>query len=925
MINYVPIIHSHEKRDHKEQYHGAAFQVVIKGNLTTYRLIPDILGHVWTFDHSWIRETIELSIKKQNLTKKDVKNVLKVYFPNDLKLKENCAAYCFRLGAIASIDPKMMVLCPAITIDEKSSHPVINAIDQITSEEEKSNEKEAAAGDVLSDKVDEIVSGETVHGTTVTDDTTPEKKKRNKKKKKVAGEILSAKVNEIIRIEQYFLMTDYSLWEVILNGDSSIPTRVIDGVVQPVAPTTAEQRLAKMNELKAQGTLLMALLDKHQLKFNIHKDAKSLMEAIEEVCTTKSVSAVTSVSAANTKVHVSALPNVDTLSDAVIYSFFASQSNSLQLDNDDLKQIDADDLEEIYLKWHLGFDMSKVECYNCHRRWYFTRECRSPKDTRNKETQRRNVPADEEPTNYAPMAFTSLSSLSSDNENENVFEEDIKLLKLNVMLRDNALVELSKKFKKAEQERDKLKLKLENFQTYSKNLSKLLASQITDKTGLGYYNHVFNSAVFGSDKLISFESDVSMPTSPVYDSQLGILPLSLKIRFLTQKMNPRGNLQHALKDKGVTDSGCSRHMTGNISYLSDFEEINGGYVAFGGNPKGGKITCKDTECIVLSSDFKLPDDNHVLLRVHRENNMYNVDLKNIVPSGDLTCLFAKDTLDESNNGTEFKNQDLNQFGGMKGIKREFSVARTPQQNRIAERKNMTLIKAARTMLANSLLPIPFWAEVVNTACYVQNRVLVTKPHNKTPYELLLGRSPIIGFMRPFGCLVTILNTLDPLGKFDRKADEGFLVGYSVSSKAFRIFNSRTRIVQETLNINFLENQPNIARSRPTWLFDIDTLTQSMNYQLVVVGNQPNSSTGIQQHFDADKAEEGNVQQYVLFPLWSTGSKDPQSTDADTTFEVKELESEVHVSPSSSDKTKKHDDKTKREAKGKSHVELSTGA
>nr|GEY99177.1 retrovirus-related Pol polyprotein from transposon TNT 1-94 [Tanacetum cinerariifolium] len=144
------------------------------------------------------------------------------------------------------------------------------------------------------------------------------------------------------------------------------------------------------------------------------------------------------------------------------------------------------------------------------------------------------------------------------------------------------------------------------------------------------------------------------------------------------------------------------------------------------------------------------------------------------------------------------------------MKREFSVPRTPQQNGIAERKNKTLIKAARTMLADSLLPIPFWAEAVNTACYVQNRVLVTKPHNKTHYELLHGGTPGIGFMRPFGCPVTILNTLDPLGKFEGKVDEGFLVGYSVNSKAFGVINSRTRIVQETLHVNFLENKPNIA-------------------------------------------------------------------------------------------------------------------
>nr|GEX90080.1 hypothetical protein [Tanacetum cinerariifolium] len=114
-----------------------------------------------------------------------------------------------------------------------------------------------------------------------------------------------------------------------------------------------------------------------------------------------------------------------------------------------------------------------------------------------------------------------------------------------------------------------------------------------------------------------------------------------------------GNPHHALMDKGVIDSGCSRHITGNMSYLSDFEEINGRYVSFGGNPKGGKITGKgkiktDTKCIVLSSDFKPPDENHVLLRVPRENNMYNVDPKNIVSSGDLTCLFPKKTLNESN-------------------------------------------------------------------------------------------------------------------------------------------------------------------------------------------------------------------------------------------------------------------------------------
>ncbi|GJY96964.1 retrovirus-related pol polyprotein from transposon TNT 1-94, partial [Tanacetum coccineum] len=170
-----------------------------------------------------------------------------------------------------------------------------------------------------------------------------------------------------------------------------------------------------------------------------------------------------------------------------------------------------------------------------------------------------------------------------------------------------------------------------------------------------------------------------------------------------------------------------------------------------------------------------------------------------------------------------------------------SVARTPQQNGVVERRNRTLIEAARTMLADSKLPTTFWAEAVNTACYVQNRVLVVKPHNKTPYELFHGRTPTLSFMRPFGCPVTILNTIDHLGKFDGKADEGFFVGYSINSKAFRVFNNRTRIVEENLHIQFSENTPIIAGS------------------------------GTKACDDVGKASMETVpgKDYILLPLWTT--------------------------------------------------------
>nr|GEY40338.1 retrovirus-related Pol polyprotein from transposon TNT 1-94 [Tanacetum cinerariifolium] len=235
--------------------------------------------------------------------------------------------------------------------------------------------------------------------------------------------------------------------------------------------------------------------------------------------------------------------------------------------------------------------------------------------------------------------------------------------------------------------------------------------------------------------------------------------------------------------------------------------------------KKNSVLFTKTECLILSPDFKLPDENQVLLKFPRKNNMYSFDIKIVVPSKGLTCLFAKATNDESNlwhrrlGHINFKTMIKLVKGNLvRGIKREFSNARTPQQNEVAQRKNRTLIEAVRTMLANSLFPIPFWAEVVNTTCYAQNRVLVTKPHNKTPYKLLIGRLPIISFMRPFGYPVTILNTLDHLGKFDGKGDEGFLVGYSFNSKAFRVYNSRTKKVEENLHVNFLENQPNVTGS-----------------------------------------------------------------------------------------------------------------
>ncbi|GJR15962.1 putative RNA-directed DNA polymerase [Tanacetum coccineum] len=444
--------------------------------------------------------------------------------------------------------------------------------------------------------------------------------------------------------------------------------------------------------------------------------------------------------------------------------------------------------------------------------------------------------------------------------------------------------------------------------------------------------------------------------------------------------------QRALQNKGIVDSGCSRHMTGNKAYLAEYQDFNGGPVAFGGSKgyitgkgkiktgkldfedvcfvkelqhfnlfsvsqmcdKKNKVLFTDSECLVLSPEFKLPDANQVLLRIPRQNNMYSFNLENIVPSGGLACLIAKATIDESNkwhrrlghvnfknlnklvkgnlvrglpskifqndhtcvacqkrkqqkasckaksvrsisqplqilhmdlfgptsvrslnhktyclvitddfsrfswvfflrtkdetsgilkdfirqiknqlnqkvktircdNGTEFKNMNVIEFCGSKGIKREYSNAKTPQQNGVAKRKNKTLIEAARTMLADSFLPNTFWAKVVSTTCYVLNRVLVTKPQNKTPYELVTGKGP-------------------------------------------------------------------------TWLFDLDYLTDSINYQLVRSENQvnkhagpqeANQNAGTKENIDACDSliEAESAQDYFILPIWSSYTSIVKSSKA----------------------------------------------
>nr|GFA30021.1 retrovirus-related Pol polyprotein from transposon TNT 1-94 [Tanacetum cinerariifolium] len=267
-------------------------------------------------------------------------------------------------------------------------------------------------------------------------------------------------------------------------------------------------------------------------------------------------------------------------------------------------------------------------------------------------------------------------------------------------------------------------------------------------------------------------------------------------------------------------------------------------------------------CLVVTDDFSRFTWTFFLKTKNKTSGILRKFITEIKNLKDLKVKIIR-----CDNRGEFRNKEMNDFCSQKGIKREFSSARTPQHNSVAKRKNRTLIEAAKTMLADAKLPVTFWAEVVNTACYVQNRVLVNKSQNNTPYELFNGRTPAIGFLKPFGCHVMILNTLDNLGKFKAKGDECYFIRYSMSSKSFRVFNKRTKRVEENLHVEFLENKAIENCAGPNWLFDIDSLTKSMNYVPVDAGTNSTNLLGTKDAASQEVKKDVSSLRYIALPNW----------------------------------------------------------
>ncbi|GJT98356.1 putative ribonuclease H-like domain-containing protein [Tanacetum coccineum] len=825
-----------------------------------------------------------------------------------------------------------------------------------------------------------------------------------------------------LRIEQYFQVQDYALWDVIKNGNSFKPvaqtTTNADGTSTLLIPSliTTEEKAQKKNDVKARSMLLMALPNTHLMTFNQYKDAKTLFvatqtrfggnESIKKTQKTflkqmyekfsaqriesldfifnrlqKIVSqlAILGENISQEDLNLKFLRKVKgtTSSSYQNMAFVSSPSSTNEVNTaygvsttntqvspastqvstastQDLEQIHEDDIEEMDFKWQLALLSMRTR-----------RECRGPRnqDNRNKnQDSSRSTVNVEETSSKAMVAINGAGSQITDKSRKGV-----GFVRYNVVPPPPIGLFSPLKF-------DLSNSGLEEFQqvefeSYGPKTSKSVSEDISNKVR-EYPDAPLVKELMSDDKL---EKKTVFPTvakiefvRPKEQEKLVRKPVKyaemysfdyvqahynyhqrervvsgnsytrVNYNYFAKKTHPIAHRNmvpragHPQKeDQGYVDSGCLRHMTRNMSYLSNFKELDGGYVTFEEGAKRGKIIGKgtlktgkidfedvyfvkelqfnlfsvshmcdkknsvlftDTGHFVLSPDFKLTDEGQATLDesmlCHRRlghvnfktiNKLVKENLGRGLPTkrfeNDQTCVaclkgkqhkasckskiqnsitqplfmlymdlfgptfmsslmnkkyclvvtndysrftwvFFFATKDETSgilksfiteienlvekkvkiircdNGTEFMNRAMSDFCEKKGIKREFSIARTPQQNSVAERRNWTLIEAARTM------------------------VLVIKPHNKTPYELFKG-------------------------KFNGKSDEGFFVGYSLNSKAFRVYNIRTKKVEERLHIRFLEDKPIIAGDRPKWLFDIDVLTKLMNYVPVVASTNSN--------------------------------------------------------------------------------------
>ncbi|GJU53392.1 ribonuclease H-like domain-containing protein [Tanacetum coccineum] len=512
-----------------------------------------------------------------------------------------------------------------------------------------------------------------------------------------------------MKMEHYLAHTDYPIWEVIQNGNGPVSiTTDTQGQIKVLPPRTAEEIIAREKERKARTTLLMALPEDHLDKFHKMSDAKEMWDAIKSGFggndESKKMQFVSNIEGlhkgydkfqsllSQLEIHGAGVPIED--SNQKFLRSLPSTWSQVSLIMRTKPGVDSfDDLYNNLRVFKSDIKGSTASSSSPQNVAFVSENTSSTNDVSiaycvpNPSGQNSKY---EQTSSYSLLANQSSCPQLDHEDLEQIDEYDLEEMDLKWQV-SMILMRMKKFYKKTGR-----KLQFDAKEPVGFDKTKNSGTKDGSKTGKKE----------DSKALVTIDGEgVDWTNHSEEDEDYALMA------YNSSKSDTKGNPQQDLKNKGVIDSGWSRHMTGNRSYLIDYEEIDGGFVAFGGNSKGGKITGKDFKIKLLNII--------VLLKVLRKDNMYSVDLKNIVPQGAIENLIdLKVKVIRCDNGTEFKNRVMNQLCEMKGIKREFSIARTPQQNGVAEKKNRTLIEAARTMLDDLKLPTTFWAEAVNTAFYV---------------------------------------------------------------------------------------------------------------------------------------------------------------------------------------------------------------
>nr|GEV99036.1 retrovirus-related Pol polyprotein from transposon TNT 1-94 [Tanacetum cinerariifolium] len=710
-----------------------------------------------------------------------------------------------------------------------------------------------------------------------------------------------------LRIEQYFQVQDYALWDVTENGNSFNPVPSITANAYSTStltisgPDTAKEKAQKKNDIKARSMLLMALPSEHLL---------GLKYFLSVVQITAAGYGFYWWECRSLRSQEISPRNQDTSRNTMIMEYTSSKA-MVSIDGTGFDCSYVGDDEVPTNMTHMAFSDSDV-----HNSKTCSNTCLKSFETLKNQYENLRIVLNKygfDLANYKRGLASIEEQLVFYKKNDLVFYDQITVLKRDASFRKSNIVALNLQIEKLKKEKESNQIKIDHFKNASKSLDKLIGSQIIDnsKTGLGFTSNnavapppsglfapptidlsSFDLEEFKQPEFKSYgpkdnydfhdkkmiQKHVLKTMEKGYDqrevravwnpamrvnhqnflnsrrnfaptailTKSGIVPISTARQSSSRVAAPVStarpintaapkpivksvNTVKTTKGKSVTSAvgkqgsnavkslACWVWRPKIKSFLSDYQKYDGGFVAFVGSSKGGKITGKGkirngkldfedvyfgkelkfnpfsvsqmyvkknhvlftkTECLILSPDFKHPDENQVLLK------------------GFAAVLVVLVT------GASQSRQ--HEYFDTVGISYQMSSVRIPQQNGVVERRNRTLVEAARTMLIFYRALLFLWAEAIATTCFTQNRSIIHRRFNKTPYELINGRKPDISFLYVFGDLCYPKNDREDIGKLGAKGDIGFFIGYSADSCAYRVYNHRLKKIMETMNVSFDE-------------------------------------------------------------------------------------------------------------------------